>query len=585
MFKSTKVLIAFFLLIIIASVSCRKVDKIESSEQNNATSALSARFFDSHKTDNPIVNKVNKFVKGQNEKYNFLEDLSQRIGFPRWDKAIVNLDEALHKNFQDSIFYTFVPFVRESQEYVNATLIVKTSGADTVFKIVYDNLYRNQDYSVPDSANSPENIASLFFVMDFHTFGITKHKLFDGLLFNSSRNSWGPVLGREVTLTANTSKVSKSSVFISATYTTCVGGIHCEYNSPGEHCYELGRCDYLDPCPTGRCWPTVECTDINFTIWASEGGGSSGGSPTGGSGGGFGTGSSGWNNPCNGGSIAVKSNLLDCTATTPGWVATGSGYNASLAAWENSIIIDPTLRPCLEAVFNQVKALHVGQVCGMIMILDGNLPSFEWTIREQDIISGPFMNADAVTQQNSIGTVETYMNTHVINNASTAFIARTFLHEAVHAFIFNFVKNRRNLTAAEKDAINALSFGGQLRRFLEIRYPDLNNTFHKLMAEVFRRQIQDAIKAYCQANNIGAGLNTVDFEQYCYDMSWGGLDDTDPNSLWMDPNELTDADRARIEKRLEIEKNNLGSFVGTYNSPAYGSHALNLTQQAPKACQ
>jgi len=48
----------------------------------------------------------------------------------------------------------------------------------------------------------------------------------------------------------------------------------------------------------------------------------------------------------------------------------------------------------------------------------------------------------------------------------------------------------------------------------------------------------------------------------------------------MDPSlGLTDEDRARITKRLDIELNNLGNFSGTY-----GGYYLNIPQIGTKAC-
>lgn len=66
-------------------------------------------------------------------------------------------------------------------------------------------------------------------------------------------------------------------------------------------------------------------------------------------------------------------------------------------------------------------------------------------------------------------------------------------------------------------------------------------------------------------------------------MAWGGLQDADSNSPWMDPNILGDEDRARIIKRLVIELNNLPGFSGYVPSGGQNIY-ISLTKVGTKAC-
>jgi hypothetical protein len=64
-------------------------------------------------------------------------------------------------------------------------------------------------------------------------------------------------------------------------------------------------------------------------------------------------------------------------------------------------------------------------------------------------------------------------------------------------------------------------------------------------------------------------------------MAWGGLQDEDTESPWMKL--LISEDRARINKRLEIELNNIPSFSGMV--PMDGSnYYVSLNRVGTKAC-
>lgn len=51
-------------------ISCRKMDRLVERTVNNES-----RFFNEHRSDEPVVQAVTQFVKGQNDKYNFVERL------------------------------------------------------------------------------------------------------------------------------------------------------------------------------------------------------------------------------------------------------------------------------------------------------------------------------------------------------------------------------------------------------------------------------------------------------------------------------------------------------------------------------
>jgi hypothetical protein len=165
----------------------------------------------------------------------------------------------------------------------------------------------------------------------------------------------------------------------------------------------------------------------------------------------------------------------------------------------------------------------------------------------------------------------------MLANATNISLARTIIHEAIHAFIYNFINNQSQLTQAQKDQILALPFAKKLKEFYRLFYPGKANAFHNSMALNFHNDIRDALKILC--TNIGISLSGTDLDVFCSDMAWGGLQNNDSDSPWMDPNILTNEDRARITKRLDIELNNIPGYSGYVNG-----YFINLTRVGTKSC-
>jgi hypothetical protein len=104
--------------------SCRKTDRPAPEVTYN--NELEQKFFNSHASSNPMVRSITSFVKGQNNKYHFVENLVKQIGFPYWDKAIT-ISNSGHWGRgsginEDSANITYISFVRDTQNHVNASL-------------------------------------------------------------------------------------------------------------------------------------------------------------------------------------------------------------------------------------------------------------------------------------------------------------------------------------------------------------------------------------------------------------------------------------------------------------------------------
>lgn len=277
--KIKQLIFAFMILGTILYVSCRKTDfKIENtaSEPNNKS-----KFFDEYAPTNPSIKSVAGFVKRENEKYGFEKQLIKRIGFPRWDKALVFKTKPVSsegigtETVAEEIVY--IPFVRDSQNFVNTSLIVKITNTDTAFRFLQDWQYKDYGF---DSATSTEqwrakDVFNVFATMDHTVFGHEKWEIKDSRIFGIN------TLSNDSTVVVTRSPIATESlVLICQSYNVCViagpsSQNRTQYSTEDDDSHAPGS-----------------CSSVTYCTFYSLGGGSSGGSSTGGSGSG-GTGGSG----------------------------------------------------------------------------------------------------------------------------------------------------------------------------------------------------------------------------------------------------------------------------------------------------
>ncbi|MBI5857516.1 MAG: hypothetical protein HZB42_07680 [Sphingobacteriales bacterium] len=170
-------------VIIISFINgCRKLDMQETSR-----SAIEVKFFNSHRSSESLVQTINGFMQRQNAKYNFVERTVKQIGYPYWDKAISVTEAATQRSETDSTVITYIPFVRDSQNIVNAALIVKTTATDTIFRYLCDWQYAN-----PDSTTrwSPRNVFHIFSRLENYVFGRNKFRITDEIILSERENDY-----------------------------------------------------------------------------------------------------------------------------------------------------------------------------------------------------------------------------------------------------------------------------------------------------------------------------------------------------------------------------------------------------------
>lgn len=173
------------LAVLLVYVSCRKGDRISERESIHVDNP--ERFFTAHPPDNPAIQGVIAYMKRENSKNNFTEQTIKQVGYPVWDKALIVPGRKIAgrgTNTNDTLI--IIPFVRDSQQYVNSSLTISLSDADTTANWFCDWQYTSKPYAATSvSHNSAEQFALFMMMMDDQVFGHKDFVLTDTLLFRN----------------------------------------------------------------------------------------------------------------------------------------------------------------------------------------------------------------------------------------------------------------------------------------------------------------------------------------------------------------------------------------------------------------
>lgn len=546
----------FFVLILTYS-ACRKVDKTSDLQAPTKTISVTEKFFTLPANTKTLVKAISQIIFRQNEKEKFVEELVKKIGYPKWEKAIWSKQYGAMQtesgNTHNNIIY--LPFAIPDSISTAAVLVIGLSPIDTAFSLVYPQQY--QQYGFDTTTNlSARNLFHLFAEFDHSIFGHTTFMITDGRIFGKDQEDTLKAIRTLSTFAGNNTESGEETCSV----------------------YHI-----IGPCPpvsteshgTACLLTTFTICDYIFIPDYGSGGGGSGG----------GGGGVSWPNipqcptqPVQPISGIITNNVDPCNT---GWVPLT--LRQLLKLWDDKIIIDYTVRPCIENIIDQIKGLEEGTIARIIHNLSGNLPGFDWEIAEAP---SPNSNDDALTTispNSPVPHAMTHLNSTKLQNATNISLARTIIHESVHAFLYNYFYYASGLSQSERDNILGLPYSKMLKQYLRHSQPLQGNSEHNFMANTFRKDIAEALKMLCPV--LGINLTGHELDLFCDDMSWGSLqDDDDGDSPWR---ELAPVDRARITKRLEIELNNLTGFSGTVYDRAPGSQLsfpVSLTRVGTKAC-
>ncbi|MDB5196476.1 MAG: hypothetical protein JWP88_847 [Flaviaesturariibacter sp.] len=293
------------LLLLAIPFACRKFDSAPSPDVDSKKE----RFFLLPATASAQVKAVAASVWRQNEQQHFLENVIKRSGYPRWDKArLINLRlggfvSKVSDLAEEEIIY--VPFIKDSQNFVNALLAVKMNATDTIFRMLHANGYRSFGYDTTNATKwSTRDVFNLFTSFDYTVFGHTRFLIRDPKIFSTSIDSMQMIAIRNM----NQSRMATAQR--TADELSCVVWTYC-YVPPSSN----NRLSVL----ANPCTEVTVCTAyIDYNILNPIGGGGVTGTGGGTGGGGNNGGGSSWTaDPCGG--SGVQARITECGGPT-GWV-------------------------------------------------------------------------------------------------------------------------------------------------------------------------------------------------------------------------------------------------------------------------
>jgi len=169
------------------------------------------------------------------------------------------------------------------------------------------------------------------------------------------------------------------------------------------------------------------------------------------------------------------------------------------------------LPDCFSNVLNDLDDLNNNCIGNVITSFSGNTPGYRWQVED----GGGNANFNGVTDiiyPNNVYTVRTTFYTDNFAYGSDIGIAKTIIHEGVHAYLRNYFHN---------DVVNASkTYPQMVEEWNATKHPDMNAIQHDQLVTDFIGEIATLLEAYGQSK----GLN-IDY-QYYNDLAWGGLTDT-----------------------------------------------------------
>lgn len=325
--RNSIVTFAVLLFVCISGIAlingCRKTDRIENIPSVNNTEK---RFFNEHQSSDPLVQAINKFFSRKNETKHFVEKTVSLIGYPRWDKSmLISSTITSRGNSEDSVNVVYIPFVRDSQNYVNASMIIRTTPSDTTFRYLCDWEYNDYGIDTAGTGWNARDIFHVFAMLDRSVFGRNSFRIKDEYLLTQAEKDYIINMGLTfdstvVIYTLQPSQNSSGRNNLLLPVEVCDDVMVCiRQQMLGFRIGGSGRSSTYDPCPQGQTpFIFTLCTTVMVEIPTGGvgGSGSGGGNPPSGGGGG---GSTPPDPDCEGSGTGNRSSNYE-NPCGPGWV-------------------------------------------------------------------------------------------------------------------------------------------------------------------------------------------------------------------------------------------------------------------------
>lgn len=210
-------------------------------------------------------------------------------------------------------------------------------------------------------------------------------------------------------------------------------------------------------------------------------------------------------------------------------LAYGAYYRSKALRKFDDSIDDSDLKPCMKNILTDLKKINNG-LGNTIADFSGAQweIGFNWKVKDGEL---PENTAGQTSQSLSDGYAMTTFDSSQHKDATDLSIAKTLLHESVHAFLVN--QSRTNRASFNKTYPQLLKDYNRLS--------DANAAYHEECTRSFVHDISNTIEAYGRSKDYKVP------SQYYQDLAWGGLTDTDAFK------KLKKKDRKRIKDVISTE--------------------------------
>lgn len=208
--------------------------------------------------------------------------------------------------------------------------------------------------------------------------------------------------------------------------------------------------------------------------------------------------------------------------------------------WEDQID-DTGLKPCMKTILSDLKNLTNGSVGQIVQKFSGSTPGYNWEVKDGALAG----DQNAFTSQaynKATGTVTTTFNSKKFTDATNLSIARTILHESIHAYLIALAKNDPLATSKSYQQL-----------IKDLATLNANDAQH---AEFVRSFVGDIAKSL---QELGEKYGYKYPSSFYNELAWGGLTHTsDPqgNSIetpWFINSYPNSVDRKRILDTINTE--------------------------------
>ncbi len=231
----------------------------------------------------------------------------------------------------------------------------------------------------------------------------------------------------------------------------------------------------------------------------------------------------------------------------------GGGYGTG-GTGNNQFSIDQTaLKECMKKIVDSLKKSTKGNVAAIIQQFAGETPGYNWTLKDGTLSSS--WNAETSGKYNrTTGTVTTIFDSKKFAASSDLSVARTVLHEFVHAYLLAYFFTNQ-MVARE-------TYSEYYEEYIKHKNRSANTLQHNEIARNFVGYIGEALREY--GDRMGYTFaSQAEKEQYYNDLAWGGLTDTAAFRA------LNTSDKNRIEDVISSELAGINRFGDP--KPAKGS--------------